>query len=167
VNMMCRLFMEPFLDCPFQASKELREDIRLGDNCDAVFIDIHGETTSEKCSIAHTWDGKASFVSGSHTHVPTADERILPGGTGFHTDAGMCGDYSSIIGLDATDAIKRFTYKGPKWHPQRPNGEGAMCGTFAQIGDDGLCTYISPVRIGAVLNNVTPNLPKQKQEKTA
>ena len=98
VNFMARLFMDP-LDDPFASAKELIEDYKLGSNVDAIFVDFHGETTSEKMSFAQFLDGKVSAVIGTHTHIPTADNQILPSGTGYLTDAGMCGDYDSVIGV--------------------------------------------------------------------
>jgi hypothetical protein len=151
VNLMGRLFMEPGLDCPFQASRKLMKDLRVGDGCDALVIDVHSEATSEKMCLAHVWDGKASLVVGSHTHTPTADERILDGGTGYHSDAGMCGHYNSSLGMAYAGALGRFEKKG-KVRLEVSHGDGTMCGTLARLGDDGKCTHIRPIRIGGVLS---------------
>ena len=98
VNLIGRVFMRGSLDCPFQVSKTLMEMYRLGETCDALIVDMHAEATSEKVCMGHWWDGKASLVVGTHTHIPTNDARIQPKGTAYLTDAGMCGDYQSSLG---------------------------------------------------------------------
>lgn len=150
VNLMGRLFMEPGLDCPFQASRTLMRDLRIGEGCDALVVDVHAEAASEKACLANLWDGKASLVTGSHTHVPTADERILDGGTGYHTDAGMCGHYNSSLGMAYAPATARFEKKG-KIRLEVAEGVGTMCGTLAKLDADGKCTHIRAIRIGGVI----------------
>ncbi len=103
-QLMCRLFMNP-TDCPFQRSDEL---IELMSDCHVTFVDVHGEATSEKISLGWYLDGKISALIGTHTHVPTADERILPHGTAYLTDAGMTGPYDSVIGMDINTAMNNF-----------------------------------------------------------
>lgn len=103
-QLMCRLYMNP-TDCPFQKAKEL---INLMSDCHVTFIDVHGEATSEKQSLGWFLDGKVSAVIGTHTHVPTADSRILPNGTAYQTDAGMSGPYDSVIGMDIEAATHNF-----------------------------------------------------------
>ena len=98
VNVMCRLFMDP-LDNPFDGMEAELSRYRLGNTVDAIIVDVHGEATSEKQAFGHILDGRVSLVVGTHTHVPTADAQILSGGTGYMTDAGMCGDYDSVIGM--------------------------------------------------------------------
>ncbi len=98
INVMGRLYMDA-LDDPFAAVERELEACPLGAAADAVVIDVHAETTSEKNAMGHFADGNASLVIGTHTHIPTADTRILPGGTGYQTDTGMCGDYDSVIGM--------------------------------------------------------------------
>lgn len=153
-----RMFMEMFTDCPFRASRELMAQYTLGDDYHALVVDVHAEATSEKAALGLLWDGKASLVTGSHTHVPTADTRILPHGTGFHTDAGMCGDYDSIIGVAKHIAALRFETKGK--HPQlaTAEGDGTLCGTYAEIAENGLCTRIEMVRVGGVLQPFIPSV---------
>ena len=97
---MGRVMIEPMLDDPFPAVDRELEACPLGIACDAVLIDFHAEATSEKMAFGHFCDGRASLVVGTHTHVPTADHQILPGGTAYLTDAGMCGDYDSVIGME-------------------------------------------------------------------
>src|SRR3546814_259674 len=110
INVMCRLFME-LLDDPFAALEGLLGEHRLGGSVDAIVIDVHGEATSEKAAIGHHFDGRASLIVGTHTHVPTADAQILEKGTAYQSDAGMCGDYDSVIGMKKDVAIARFRTK--------------------------------------------------------
>lgn len=157
LNLMCRLFMDP-LDDPFQALEGFFERYRLGQNADAIIIDVHGEASSEKAALAYVSDGRASFVVGTHTHVPTIDGRILPKGTGFQTDAGMCGDYNSIVGMDTVVPIYRFQRKmfgAGKMEPAQ--GPGTLCGVFVEIDDQtGFTKRIESVRIGPHLSNHRP-----------
>lgn len=106
MNVQCRTFMQPILDNPFRVAAEEVE--RLRSEASVIFVDVHGETTSEKTAMAHYLDGRVSAVIGTHTHVQTADERILPGGTAFLCDAGMCGPEYSILGREIEPIIKRF-----------------------------------------------------------
>ena len=115
MNVQCRTFMNPALDNPFPAA--LAESERLRAETPVIFVDVHGETTSEKTAVARLLDGKVSAVVGTHTHVQTADERILPGGTAFLTDAGMCGPLDSILGRQADAVVKKFLDSMPsKFH---------------------------------------------------
>lgn len=152
VNLMGRLFMETNLDCPFQASEKLLQHLELGVNCSAIVVDVHAETASEKRCLGGIWDGRASLVVGSHTHCPTADAHIMPGGTGYQTDAGMCGNYNSSLGMDLEKGTARFTRKG-RVMLDIAKGEGTLCGTLATINDKGLCSAIRPIRIGPILEN--------------
>lgn len=151
LNLMGRVYMENGLDCPFQASRSLMANHQLGTDYDALLVDIHAEASSEKVCLAHIWDGKASLVVGTHTHIPTADARIQPKGTAYQTDAGMCGDYESSIGVKFSSAVPRFERRGrmPQW--QVADGEATLCGTLVQVGEDGLATGIHPIRLGGVL----------------
>jgi len=156
VNSMGRLFMEP-LDDPFTGINELLKNYRMGKNVNAIFIDFHAETTSEKMAFAHMLDGQVSGVVGTHTHVPTSDAQILPGGTAFQTDAGMSGDYDSVIGVRKDIPIARFTRKMPTERMTPADGEGTVCGTFIETDDKtGLAKNISPVVVGPRLRNVLP-----------
>lgn len=150
LNLMGRTFIPMTLDCPFQASRKLQGDYRLGVDYDALVIDIHAEATSEAVCLGHLWDGKASVVSGSHTHIPTADAHIMPRGTGYQTDAGMCGFYDSSLGSTFESALKRFE-TGRRVSLVQADGEGSVCGTYAEVDDNGLCTKIEALRIGGVL----------------
>lgn len=152
VNLMARVFMEPVLDDPFAAAEKLIAAHRLSGNLQ-IFVDFHGEATSEKMAMAHMLDGRVSAVVGSHTHVPTADEQILPKGTGYMTDAGMCGDYDSIVGMKKNVAIWRFTRKTPAPEKKSPaDGPATVCGVLVTTDDaTGVTVDINPVRIGGKL----------------
>ncbi len=148
---MGRLFMEPN-DDPFRATAELLGRHRLGGTVQAAIADFHGEATSEKMGFAHSFDGKLSLVVGTHTHVPTADAQILPGGTAYLTDAGMCGDYDSVIGMEKGVAAARFWRKLPGERLAPAEGEPTLCGVFVETDDaTGLARSISPVRQGGRL----------------
>jgi hypothetical protein len=153
---MGRLYMEP-LDNPFAAVEAALANHRLGASVAAIVVDIHAEATSEKMAMGVFLDGRVSAVVGSHTHVPTADARILPGGTAFITDLGMCGDYDSVIGMEKTAATERFVRKviGPRLEPA--NGPGALAGLYVETDDTtGLARRAEPVRIGPGLPPVMP-----------
>jgi metallophosphoesterase (TIGR00282 family) len=156
VNVMCRLFMDP-LDDPFQALEAVMAQHRLGPSAAAILIDVHGEATSEKQALGHLVDGRASLVVGSHSHVPTADARVMAGGTGYQTDAGMCGDYDSIIGMKKDVATQRFVRKMPGERLSPAEGEGTLCAVFAEIDDaTGLAVRVAPVRQGGKLAEALP-----------
>lgn len=157
INVMCRLFME-LLDDPFKAvEQELPLAAPKPGGYAAVIVDIHGEATSEKMAMGHLADGKASLVVGSHTHVPTGDAHILEHGTGYQTDAGMCGDYNSVIGMEKTGSLQRFRRRFPSPRLSPAEGEGTLCGTFLETDDaSGLAKAISPVRIGGRLQEQLP-----------
>ncbi len=156
INVMSQLFMKP-IDSPFPVLEELLGEIRLKDNVDAILVDVHGETTSEKKAIGFFCDGYVSCIVGTHTHVPTADTCILPQGSAYQTDAGMCGCYDSIIGVDKDIALQRFTSDMPSERMRPAEGEGAVCGIFVTTDDEtGLATDIQPLRIGAGIMESLP-----------
>jgi len=156
VNVMGRLFMDA-LDDPFAALERELAPQRLGGTADAIVVDIHAEATSEKMAMGHIYDGRVSLVVGSHSHVPTADHQILPKGTAYQTDAGMCGDYDSVIGMDKALPIQRFTRKLPTERLQAAMGPGTLCAVFVETDDkSGLARRISPVRVGGRLAPVVP-----------
>jgi len=156
LNPMARLFMDA-IDCPFAAVERELGAHRLG-AVQAVVIDFHGEATSEKMAMGHFADGRASLVVGTHSHVPTADAQILPKGTAFQTDCGMCGDYDSVIGMVKETAVARFVRKMPGERLQAAEGEGTLCAVFVETDDaTGLAARIEPVRLGGRL---TPAMPK-------
>jgi metallophosphoesterase (TIGR00282 family) len=155
VNPMGRVFMDA-LDDPFAAIERELGACPLGVGCDATLIDMHAETSSEKMAMGHFVDGRASMVIGTHTHVPTADAQILPGGTAYQTDAGMTGDYDSVIGMEKEEPLRRFLRKTPGARYEPANGEATLCGVAAEIGGDGLARLIAPVRLGGRLRQEWP-----------
>ena len=158
VNAMARLFMDA-MDDPFAAVRDLVHAERMGVTVNAIFVDFHGEATSEKMSFAHHLDGKISAVVGTHTHIPTADAHILRGGTALQCDAGMCGDYNSIIGMNKDVSIARFTRKVPTEKMTPAEEEATVCGTYIETDDKtGHAKRIEPVRIGPWLHEFIPNV---------
>ena len=130
----------------------------LGLVADAVILDFHGEATSEKMAMGVFCDGRASLVVGTHTHVPTSDTRILPGGTAYQTDAGMCGDYDSVIGMDKEEPLRRFTTRMRSGRFEPATGEGTMSGVFVETDDStGLAVRVEPIRIGGQLSETIPD----------
>jgi len=129
-NTMGTVFMHPTLDCPFRcADRMLRTELA---DCDIVFLDFHGEASSEKVAMGWHLDGRVSAVVGTHTHVPTADERVLPQGTAFISDVGMSGCYDSIIGMKIEPSLKRFLHKVPERF-EVSRGRGTLCGVVVEI----------------------------------
>ena len=151
VNVMGRQFMDPLGD-PFAAVAAVLDEHELGLGAAAAIVDVHAETTSEKQALAHFADGRVSLVVGSHTHVPTADARILPGGTAFQTDAGMCGDYDSVIGADKAMWVQRYRTKMPVGRIPPATGAATLCGVCVETDPaTGLARSVRPVVRGAGL----------------
>ncbi|MEL6792317.1 MAG: TIGR00282 family metallophosphoesterase [Pseudomonadota bacterium] len=148
-----RVFMSRPYDDPFSALEaELRKHPLGPSGVNAVVIDIHAEATSEKMAVGKYFDGKASLVVGTHTHVPTADAMILPKGTAYQTDAGMCGDYDSVIGMDAGEPLKRFITGMPGARFTPADGEATISGVIVETDDrKGRATSIAPLRLGGRL----------------
>lgn len=156
VNLMGRLFMD-VLDDPFRGVDAVLEGLALGRDVTAIVVDFHAEATSEKTALGHYCDGRVSAVVSTHTHIPTADYQILPGGTGYISDLGMCGDYDSVIGMEKTASVRRFVTRMPGQKPQPAEGEATLCGVFVVTDDaSGLARRIEPVRVGGRL---APNVP--------
>lgn len=156
VNVMGRLFMDP-LDDPFRAVQAELAKHSLGRSIQASIIDVHAEATSEKQAFGHSFDGMASLVVGTHTHCPTADHQILPGGTAYQTDAGMCGDYDSVIGMQKGGAALRFWRKMPGERLAPAEGEATLCGLFVETRDEtGLAHRAEPLRLGGRLSQLMP-----------
>ena len=150
-NFITNLFMAEN-DNVFTSLDQFLGKVRLGRDADAIFIDIHGEATSEKTAIGFAADGKASAVIGTHTHIPTADHRILPQGTAYQTDTGMCGDYVSIIGMQPEAAVGRFCGI-PQGRLEVAKGEPTLAGVIIDTDDEtGLATAITPFRRGGALS---------------
>ncbi|MEO5363043.1 MAG: TIGR00282 family metallophosphoesterase [Magnetococcus sp. DMHC-8] len=152
LNLSGRVFMDP-LDCPFQTADRFLERVRLGREADAIIVDMHAEASSEKGALAHHLDGRVSAVLGTHTHIPTADQQILPGGTAFQTDVGMTGCYRSVIGMKTESVMPRFLKQMPT-HFEQAQEEGTLCGALVTLAKKtGLCQAIQPVRLGTHLAN--------------
>lgn len=148
INAQGRLFMEA-LDDPFRAMDQVLKELKLGQGSNAIIVDFHAEATSEALCFGNYLDGRVSAVLGTHTHVPTADHRILPKGTAYQTDVGMTGCYDSIIGFDKEAPINGFVTKIRSGRLEPASGEGAVCGALMTIDDKtGLAQKIDPVRIG-------------------
>lgn len=155
MNFMGRVFMDP-LDDPFAAVEREMAACPLREGADAVVIDFHAEATSEKMAFAHFCDGRASLVVGTHTHIPTADAQILPGGTAYQTDAGACADYDSVIGMEKDEPVQRFVRKMHSSRFAPAAGPATLCGVFVETGADGLAKRIEPVRLGGRLLPAMP-----------
>jgi metallophosphoesterase (TIGR00282 family) len=156
VNLMGRLFMDP-LDDPFAAADRELALCPLGQVADAVVVDIHAEATSEKQALAHHLDGRATLVVGTHTHVPTSDHRVLAGGTAFVSDAGMCGDYDSVLGMQKEESLRRFLQKTPGPRLEPALGDGTLTGVAVDVDPrTGLAQRIAAVRLGPDLEETWP-----------
>ena len=156
INAMGRVFMDP-LDDPFAAIDRELTACPLTKSADAILVDMHGETTSEKQSMGYFCDGRASIVVGTHTHVPTADARILPGGTAFMSDVGMTGDYDSVIGMTKEEPLQRFTRKISSSRFEAATGPATLCGIAVETDPKtGLAVRVGPVRLGGGLEQAMP-----------
>ncbi len=132
LNVMGNVFMHPTLDCPFICADRVLAEKPAG--VKVVLVDFHAETTSEKMAMGWFLDGRVSAMVGTHTHVPTADERILPGGTGYISDVGMTGCYDSVIGMDKEKVLKRFVQKLPERF-EAAEGKGTLCAVLITIDE--------------------------------
>lgn len=156
VNAMGRVFMGD-LDDPFRAVDAQLAACPLKTGADVIFIDFHAEATSEKEALGHFVDGRATAVVGTHTHVPTADHQILTGGTAYMSDAGMCGDFDSVLGMDKDEPISRFLSKIPTSRFAPSKGDATVCGVAIDVDDGtGLARAIGPVRLGGRLSQAEP-----------
>jgi metallophosphoesterase (TIGR00282 family) len=157
INVMGQVFMHG-MDDPFAAMEKQLESYRLGRDCDAILVDMHAEATSEKQVMGNFLDGQVTLVVGTHTHVPTADYRILPGGTAYITDIGMCADYDSIIGMDKEEPIRRMATKISTARMTSALGEGSLSGVVVESDEaTGLARHIAALRIGPHLDNSEPD----------
>lgn len=138
---------------PFTTLEEILKTHTLGKEVDAIFVEVHGEATSEKMALAQHFKGRVSAIIGTHTHIPTADARIFEGGTGYLTDAGMCGDYNSVIGMKHEAAIGRFINPQGRNALEPADLDGTVCGVMLNIDKDGKCDKISQIIIGPNLKN--------------
>jgi metallophosphoesterase (TIGR00282 family) len=157
LNAMGRVFMEPLND-PFEAVDRELSACPLREAADAIVVDFHAEATSEKQGMGYVCDGRASLVVGTHTHVPTADHQILAGGTAYMTDAGMTGDYDSVIGMDKDEPVQRFMTGIPSARFEPATGVATLSGVAVETDDStGLATRVAPVRLGGRLSQSSPD----------
>ena len=157
MNPIGQVFMGEY-DGPFvQVDRELNA-CPLKRGADAIVIDFHAEATSEKQAMGHFVDGRASLVVGTHTHTPTADDRILPKRTAYQSDTGMCGDYKSVLGMDAAEPITRFLTRIPRGRFEPANGEATVCGIAVETDDStGLARHAGALRLGGCLRPLEPD----------
>jgi 2',3'-cyclic-nucleotide 2'-phosphodiesterase len=156
INALGRTFMTE-MDCPFRAIDNEISACALKTGADAIFIDFHAEATSEKQALGYFVDGRVSCVAGTHTHTPTADDRILPQGTAYLSDAGMCGDYNSVLGMDFEEPINRFLTKIPRGRFEPSMGPATVCGLAVEIDDKtGLAVRLKTLRLGGALAPTEP-----------
>jgi 2',3'-cyclic-nucleotide 2'-phosphodiesterase len=157
INAMGRIFMDA-LDDPFAVVERELAACALGRGADAIVLDMHCEATSEKQAMGYFCDGRASLVVGTHTHSPTADQRILPAGTAFVSDVGMTGDFESVIGMVKDEPLNRFLRKVPGAKFEPALGPATLCAIAAETDDKtGLATRVGGVRLGGVLEEARPN----------
>ena len=153
INLMGNVFMRKTEDV-FQSAKKIIEIMKLKKDVDCIVVDFHGEITSEKMAIGHFFDGKATCVVGTHTHVPTADTRILEKGTAYQTDIGMCGDYNSVIGMNKENSLKRFLKEKDTVKNFPSTGEATLSGIIVETDEDtGLAKRVSRLIQGGNINN--------------
>ena len=153
INLMGNIYMKKCEDV-FVAAKKFIQTTKLKRDADFIVVDFHGEITSEKMAIGYLFDGKATMVVGTHTHVPTSDHRIMEKGTAYQTDIGMCGDYNSVIGMNRDNSLKKFLKDSSVKKHYPALGEATISGLMVQADDKtGLAKKIEPIIVGGVLEN--------------
>jgi metallophosphoesterase (TIGR00282 family) len=165
INVLGRLFMGDDVENPFTCAEEIFSKYKMGEDVDGILVDFHTETTAEKNAMGTFCDGKVSMVVGTHTHMPTADHHVLPGGTAYQTDVGMTGVFDSNIGVDKITAMRRFA---EDWKDQKgytpAAGEPTLCGCLVTTDENGLAISIEPIRIGGSLQQ-THDLSSYEDDK--
>jgi len=153
INLMGNIFMKK-CDDVFLSAQNFIQNVKLKENADFIVVDMHGEITSEKMAMGYLFDGKATVVVGTHTHVPTSDHRIMEKGTAYQTDIGMCGDYNSVIGMNRDNSLKKF-FKDPSAKRHHPAlGEATISGLMIAADDKtGLANKVEPIVLGKSLEN--------------
>ena len=152
-----QVFMKRPFDDTFSAIEQVLKAHPLGGAVQAALIDVHAEATSEKMGMGHWCDGQASLVVGTHTHVPTGDAQILPGGTAYLTDAGMCGDYNSVIGMEKMEPLRRFITGMVKGRFEPAVGPATLSGVFVETDDrTGKALRVRMIRVGGRLEEAMP-----------
>ena len=157
IHVLGRIFIKSPLDDPFAAVKNIIDKNPLGKSVDAIFVDFHAEATSESMALAHYLDGKITGLVGSHTHIPTADHHIMENGTAYQTDAGMTGDYDSVIGARKDIPVQKFITGVPGERMIPASGEATLCGCLIVSNDKtGKAKSIQPIRLGGILPSIMP-----------
>ncbi|MCC6864220.1 MAG: TIGR00282 family metallophosphoesterase [Rhodobacteraceae bacterium] len=152
-----QVFMKRPFDDPFSAIEGVLKTYSLGGFVQAVVVDVHAEATSEKMAMGHWCDGQASLVVGTHTHVPTGDAMILNGGTAYLTDAGMCGDYDSVIGVEKLEPLRRFITGMSKARFEPAVGPATLSGVYVETDDQtGKALRVRMIRVGGRLEEARP-----------
>ena len=152
LNLIGNVFMKKSNDV-FEVANQFINKFKLKKDFDFLVVDFHGEITSEKNAIGHYFDGRASLVVGTHTHIPTNDARILQNGTAYQTDAGMCGDYDSVIGMNKNNSLNRFLKKDSLKHFPS-NGASTLCGVIVECNiETGLANKVESYIFGEQLKN--------------
>ena len=152
IHLMGQVFMKYQVNCPFESAEEIVKNHALKKEVDAIIIDFHAEATSEKMALAKFLDGKVSAVIGTHTHIPTNDYHIMPNKTAYQSDAGMCGDYDSVIGMDKNIPIQTFLHKRKFDRMEPAKGEATICGCVINLDNkSGLAQKITPIKIGGII----------------
>jgi len=153
LNLMGNVFMKKCEDV-FEEAKKFIKKVQLKKDADFIVVDFHGEITSEKMAIGHFFDGKATMVVGTHTHVPTSDYRVMEKGTAYQTDLGMCGDYNSVIGMNKDNSLKKFLKDSSATKHYPALGEGTISGLMVTANNlTGLAKKVEPIVLGANLQN--------------
>jgi len=153
INLMGNIYMKKCEDV-FETAKKFIQMVKLKRDADFIIVDLHAEITSEKMAMGYLFDGKATIVVGTHTHVPTSDHRIMEKGTAYQTDIGMCGDYNSVIGMNRDNSLKKFLKDSSVKKHYPALGEATISGLMVQADDKtGLAKKIEPIIVGGVLEN--------------
>jgi hypothetical protein len=152
IHLLGQIFTKYSVNCPFEAVENLVKNHPLKKSVDAIFVDFHAEATSEKMAMGKFLDGKVSAVIGSHTHIPTNDCHIMPFGTAYQTDAGMCGDYDSVIGMDKNVPLQVFLHKRKFDKMEPAKGEATICGCVVEVNkNNGLANSIKPIKLNGLI----------------
>ena len=151
INLMANVFMKKSEDV-FESAKKFIKKVKLKENADFIVVDIHGETTSEKMAMGYLFDGKATILIGTHTHIPTSDHRVMEKGTAYQTDIGMCGDYNSVIGMNKDNSLNKFLKKNSTKKHFPALGEATISGILVTADEKtGLANKIQPIILGGAL----------------
>lgn len=154
IHLLGQVFIKNNLSCPFETIDVLLRNYKIGKDVDNIIVDFHAEATAEKMAMGKFLDGRVSLVVGTHTHIPTNDFHVMKKGTAYQTDAGMCGDYNSVIGMEQNVPLRSFLTKRRVGKMLPAKGEPTLCGVLVETDNDtGLAKNIKPIKIGGVLEN--------------